>query len=168
MAKIKANAAGSRCCFIKAREGNSAIEFAFVAPVLFLMLFGIVELGLVMFASSVIENAATSAARVGLTGRDTDGNYGDSGARATHVRNEINRFAPGLIDVSRLQFNPVVHSSYGAAGGSVGEGLGTANQAVTYNVSYDWEFFTPLIGQFFGPDGVYTITSSVIVKNEDF
>ncbi len=153
---------------IRRNEGSAAVEFALLAPFLFLLMMGIVELGLVMFASSVIENAATAASRRGLTGNDGTNTFGNTSARATYVRNEIDRLVPGLIDTSRIQFSPVVHTAMESAGADVGTGLGNGGQAVTYNVSYDWEFFTPLIGKFFGADGVYTITSSVIVPNEDF
>ncbi len=154
--------------FIKRKDGNAAVEFALIAPMLFLLLMGIVEFALVMFSMSVIEGAATSASRLGLTGRDTDGNFGDTDARLTYVRNEIARLSLGMIDSSKVQFNPVVHAGFGSAGNDVGEGLGGGNQAVTYELSYDWNFFTPMIGHFFGPDNMFTIRSTVIVKNEDF
>lgn len=153
---------------IKNTEGNAAIEFALVAPALLLLMVGIVEFGLIMFVSSVIENAATSASRIGLTGRDGTGGYGESAARNTFVTNEINRFAGGIIDVTKVHFNPVVHGDYSNAGNTGTQGLGKGNEAVTYRVTYDWVFFTPLIGQFFPPNGTYTISSTVIVKNEDF
>lgn len=153
---------------IRNSDGAAAIEFAILAPVLFTLMLGIVELGLLMFASSVIENAATSASRIGLTGNDGNNNFGDTDARRTIVENEIYKYAFGLIDPSKLSFDPVVHHSMTNVNGGGPKGLGSGNEAVTYDVSYDWEFFTPLIGDLVGTNGVYKITSSIIVKNEDF
>lgn len=155
-------------------EGSAAVEFALLAPILFLFIMGILEFGLLMFASTVIENAATMASRVGLTGNDyaSDGggtdNFGDTAARQARVAAEINKFSFGLLDPAKVHFTPTIHSSYENAGSDKGEGLGNGNEAVTYNVTYDWKFFTPLLGEFFGKGGVYTVTSTVIVKNEDF
>lgn len=154
---------------IRNSDGAAAIEFAILAPVLFMLMLGTVELGLLMFASSVIENAATNASRIGLTGNDGNNNFGDTDARFAIVENEVYRFAGGLIDPARLHFDPVVYNSYTNVNGGGPKGLGSGGQAVTYDVSYDWEFFTPLIGDLLGNDeGVYKITSSIIVKNEDF
>lgn len=159
---------------IRNSDGAAAIEFAILAPVLFTLMLGIVELGLLMFASSVIENAATSASRIGLTGNDGStanggaGNFGDTAARRAIVENEIYKYAFGLIDPAKLHFDPVVHHSMTNVNGGGPKGLGSGNDAVTYDLSYDWEFFTPLIGDLIGKKGVYTITSSIIVKNEDF
>lgn len=154
--------------FIGKRDGSAAVEFALLAPLLFLLMVGIVELGLVMFASSVLENAATTASRVGLTGNDGKGNFGDSKAREAAVRQEVMRFAHGIIDPNKVKFDPQVHNKYTNVNGKGSEGLGSGNQAVIYDVTYEWKFFSPLIGAFFKPRGVYTISSSVIVKNEDF
>lgn len=154
--------------FIRDKDGNAAIEFALIAPMLFLLLMGIVEFALVMFSMSVIEGASTSASRLGLTGRDADSNFGNTDARFTYVRNEIDRLSLGLVDASKVRFDPVVHAGFGSAGTPAGEGLGSGNEAVTYELSYDWNFFTPMIGNFFGPDNMFTIRSTVIVKNEDF
>lgn len=156
--------------FIRNKEGNAAVEFALIAPMLFLLLMGIVEFALVMFATSVIEGAATSASRLGLTGRAGANNptYGDTPERQAYVRAEIDRLSLGLVEADEVQFVPTIHSGYGSADADQGEGLGSGNQAVTYDLTYDWYFFTPLVGRFFGADNMFTIRASVIVKNEDF
>ena len=51
-----------------ATRGSAAIEFAFVAPVFFTLLFGIVETGLMYFASFTLQNATLQSARVVRTG----------------------------------------------------------------------------------------------------
>ncbi|HEU5048390.1 MAG TPA: TadE/TadG family type IV pilus assembly protein [Rickettsiales bacterium] len=47
-------------------------------------------------------------------------------------------------------------------------GLGGPGDIVVYTASYPWPIFTPMIQQFFGNNGTYTITSSAVVKNEPY
>ncbi len=49
-------------------NGATALEFALLAPVLLLLIFGIVDLGLMLFASQEVNNAAAAAVRQLRTG----------------------------------------------------------------------------------------------------
>lgn len=51
------------------RRGNAAIEFAMVAPVFFLFLFGLIETGVLFFAQSTLTNSIENAARLVRTGQ---------------------------------------------------------------------------------------------------
>lgn len=48
------------------QRGVAVVEFALVLPLLLLILFGIVEFGLVMFDQAVITNASREGARAGI------------------------------------------------------------------------------------------------------
>lgn len=50
------------------QEGAVATEFAYLAPILILLLFGIVQFGLAMWRISVLESAAREGARVAAVG----------------------------------------------------------------------------------------------------
>lgn len=50
----------------KRRRGAAAVEFAFVAPVFFLMVFGLIEFGRMVMVQQVITNASREGARVGV------------------------------------------------------------------------------------------------------
>jgi Flp pilus assembly protein TadG len=50
-----------RC--IKNQNGSSAVQFAFVAPILILLSLGIIDMGRVGFSASTVRNAAIEAAR---------------------------------------------------------------------------------------------------------
>lgn len=50
-------------------KGHAALEFAFIAPVFFLLLMGTVEAGIIFFAQSSLQNAVNSAARLIRTGQ---------------------------------------------------------------------------------------------------
>jgi Flp pilus assembly protein TadG len=49
------------------QKGASATEFALILPVLILILFAIVELGIIFYNKAVITNASREGARVGIT-----------------------------------------------------------------------------------------------------
>ena len=52
----------------KRREGSNAIEFGLVALPFFLLLFGILEIGLMLLVDALVETAASDAARQVRTG----------------------------------------------------------------------------------------------------
>ncbi len=51
---------------IRSLRGASAVEFALIAPLLFLLLFGIIEFGLLLYNQAVITNASREGARKGV------------------------------------------------------------------------------------------------------
>ena len=55
---------------IKNQKGASAVEFALIAPLLFVLLFGIVEFGLLLYNKAVITNACREGARNGIVLRN--------------------------------------------------------------------------------------------------
>ena len=56
---------GCRSCR-RNRQGAAAVEFAIVAPVFFLMVFGMIEFGRAIMVQQVLTNAAREGARVGI------------------------------------------------------------------------------------------------------
>ena len=55
--------------FRRNRAGSAAVEFALVAPVFFALLFAIIEVALMFFASQVLETITQESARQILTGQ---------------------------------------------------------------------------------------------------
>lgn len=55
--------------FRRNRRGSAAVEFALVAPIFFGLLFAIIELALVFFASQVLETVTQDSARQIMTGQ---------------------------------------------------------------------------------------------------
>lgn len=47
-------------------RGSSAVEFALVLPVLLVLIFGIVELGLLLYNQQILTNASREGARAGI------------------------------------------------------------------------------------------------------
>ena len=55
--------------WIRSDQGSAAIEFAFVAPVFFALMLGIMEIGTMMFAQFALQNSVMDAARLIRTGQ---------------------------------------------------------------------------------------------------
>jgi len=55
--------------FRRNRRGSAAVEFALVAPMFLAVLFAIIELALVFFASQILETVTQDTARLILTGQ---------------------------------------------------------------------------------------------------
>lgn len=67
---------------IKNQDGATIVEFAIIAPLLFLLIFGIIEFSLLLFNKHVITNSSREGARAGIVARenrfvDSSGNLTD-------------------------------------------------------------------------------------------
>jgi len=52
-----------------ARAGSAGVEFAFIAPVFFMLLMGIMENGIIYFAGATLQNATDDVSRQIRTGQ---------------------------------------------------------------------------------------------------
>ncbi len=180
---------------LHASEGATAVEYALLLPVLLLMLLGIVEYNALMYASAVLEGATQIAAREGKTGYAQSGMtqqvyiYGIVKTRVTGLLD------PNLLQISSKSYaslsavgdpEPCISPSAPPCPGTVGvnfidinhngvwdadqgaAGLGGAGDIVLYTVTYPWSIMTPIMQNFMGTNGVFTLTSSSIVKNEPY
>lgn len=58
--------------FRRNRCGSAAIEFAFIAPIFFALLFAVIETGIMYFAAQVLESGTQDTARLMLTHQAQD------------------------------------------------------------------------------------------------
>ena len=175
-------------------RGSTVGEFALIAPVLTLIIFGIIESSLIMYTSAIMEGATITSSRTGKTGFQPAGT-----TREQLIRDTINQRAGSILNINNITITSQTYGSFGAIGDpepftdlngngqyNAGEqysdvngngqwdsdqgalGLGSAGSIVLYRVSYPWPISTPIMRQFFGSSGTYTITSSMVVKNEPY
>lgn len=174
-------------------DGATAIEFALIAPVLFLMVMGIIEFGMIMFASATLEGATNIGARLGKSGATTSGM-----TREQYIRTEIQNRASGLLNPAQVVITTRPYPTFsttgnpppepcitaqcgnGAAGvdysdlngnGSydlVRTDAGLGGDVVVYDVTYNWPLFTPMISQLIGSGGSYQVRAVTTVRNEPF
>ena len=75
-----------RAALWRAREGSTAIEFALVAPVLFLIIFSAIEFGRLMWTQSALHFAVEEAARCASV---TPGVCGTTGQIASYAAGTV-------------------------------------------------------------------------------
>jgi Flp pilus assembly protein TadG len=97
----------------RGRQGQALAEFAIVAPILFLLLFGVLQLGLLMGAQNGLVNGVRDATRKAAT------------YRVNELTFDGNAFCTGVYDQLESDLNASI------------PGFVAAN--LTYSVGYQWE-----------------------------
>src|SRR5512135_1686752 len=165
-------------------RGQALTEFALVAPILFLLLFGVIQIGLLFAGQNGLVNGVREATRRAATYRVNDASLSDSGiftAVCTAVDNELNaqlsRALPGFT-TTRLhrvvsyhwEANPGV-----APSGPVGSGSAGPQNYFLYvqvQASYDHPLYVPLVGILFDAldgksDNAFTLSASEQMRIEN-
>lgn len=156
----------------RGRRGQSMVEFALIVPLFLLMLFGLVDMGRLVYASTTMSQAAREAARVGSVeafwvGNTTDAACGQT-AGPTCPTNEA-ALKTDIVDAANRMMEPFASIASGdvhlsctilSATPPSGEwtsppnGCSTASvrqpgNRISIRIAMDFEPITPLIGQFF-------------------
>jgi Flp pilus assembly protein TadG len=166
----------------RSQSGAAAIEFAVVAPVLFLLLCGIIETGVIFFADSTLQNATDDTARLVRTGQAQNGNMTQAQFVA-HVCGEMSGLLPlstceanlavdmqSFSNFSTMGFNPVLNPNGSLNLGNMQYQPGTACQVVLVRAFYPWTIMTPLMSPLLQnvPGGKYLLTASATFRNEPY
>jgi Flp pilus assembly pilin Flp len=97
--------------FARDQRGTATVEFALIGLVLFALLAGVIELALIMFAQSSLENAARIASRYGITNQ-----VGPSGDRAAELLEKAREQLPGIIDPNKVTLTMLQYSDFSKIG----------------------------------------------------
>lgn len=165
-----------------------------MAPVMILMMVGVMELGTIMFVTTTMESALRDASRFGVTGQGTNDQQ-----RLDTILQVIDARAGTLIDVNAAEIDVKVYPSFASIGegeeftdangngifdsgesfidangngqfdADLGEpGPGGADDIVVYTLTFGWELLTPVAQPLFGQDGIVQLGASIAVRNEPF
>jgi Flp pilus assembly protein TadG len=189
-----------RCCvaalrrLLRDEQGGSALEFALVAPMLTLLIGGILEVGIILFVNASLEGGIRDASRFGITGFTPN-----AVSRETQIVDIINSHLMGLYTITSSDISERVYSSFTNIGApepyidtngngryDLGEpftdingngkwdpdmaasGAGGAGQVVVYEVAINWHPFTPVLLPFLNSSGTIRLAASLVVRNEPF
>ena len=97
--------------FRKDQRGTTALEFALISPLFFLLLFGLLELSIAMFVNTVVEGGLRDASRVGLTGMDTG-----ALSREQRIANIVNDASLGMVNLQAGDIASRIYPSFGDIG----------------------------------------------------
>lgn len=170
------------------------MEFAFVAPVFFLLLMATLETAIIFFAQSSLQGAVNDVARQIRTGqaacfnKDSSGNC-LSGSQAamtqaefrTAICNEVSVLLQDCAGPS-LQFDVQPFTSgFGADNGSpldssgnlptlTNFNIGNACEVVLVRAFYKWPVFTPMLDFFLGnvTGGYHLLSTAASFRNEPY
>lgn len=184
----RSKAAGVRARFISAgtvkalsrdRRGSVAVEFSLIAIPFFMLLFGILETGLVFFGNSMLDKATADAARLVRTGQAQAQNM-----TASQFHDYIcTQVSPLLNCGANLQVDVEAFSDFGNvnipnpidANGNLDPNLnhyviGGPGDIVLVRTFYTWDIITPLLRPFFSnlSNGQRLMSSAATFRNEPF
>jgi len=114
-------------------RGATAVEFAIVAPILFLMLLGILEISFFFLAGDILETANVTATRKLMTAQLPT-------LAATDVCSEL--LVPNMFKCTNLQIKISSAKCFSTLASSAGAtGAGSPGDAVMVEASYPWSGF---------------------------
>jgi Flp pilus assembly protein TadG len=151
--------------FRRSRAGSAAVEFALVAPVFFVLLFAIIEVAIMFFASQVLETITQDSARALMTGQAQTGAVSAcavSGVASPCTQASFKQYAcnqiPALFTCANLYVDVESYSSFtGLTINSqiVGGNFASANMlyspggpgdTVVVRMFYQWPLFVTGLG----------------------
>jgi len=149
--------------FTRQRAGQATVEFALVLPLFVLLAFGVIDFGRLFFTQMTVQHAMREAGRFAVAGNHLDDpkHPGKDLSRVDSIIQVAQNAATG-IDVSGIHISSLEGGDHGPSR------AGGPGDTVTISITVNLKLITPIIGQFFSPDGVYTFTASTTFKNEPF
>jgi len=133
------------------------VEFALVAPLFFLLVFGITDFGRLFFMQETLQYAVREAGRYAVTGQN-NGTTNRLASIQQVIQNNTSGITINNIDIKSINSAGVVTD--GSAGGP--------RDTVVITLTTAIKLITPMIGRYFGPSQTYTSTVSVSFMNEPF
>jgi Flp pilus assembly protein TadG len=164
-----------------ARDNRASVivEFSLIAIPFFMLLFGVLEAGLIFFGNSMLEKATEDAARLVRTGQAQA-----SSMTATQFHDYIcTQISPVLSCNGNLQVDVESFNGFGSvtipnpidSSGNLNSGLnnysvGGSGAIVLVRTFYTWDIITPLLRPFFAnlSNGRRLMTAAATFRNEPF
>ncbi len=136
----------------KDETGGSLVEFAIISPLLFLLLFGIIEFGFLLFDKAVLTNASREGARAGIV-------FSDPRPIPDDIIKAVNDYCSDYLISFSETAAPIVTVTPGEDSGDL----------LTVNVTYPYQFLvfaglSELFGD--GIDGTINLTAETVMRLE--
>jgi Flp pilus assembly protein TadG len=159
-------------------SGVAAIEFAIVGSVFMLMMLASFEFGYMLFVQSILDNAARDAARLIRTGQAQNSANAQT-TFSTLLCNDVGT----LIGCGNIVYQAQVFNDWPSAQTAFNQpptrnangqfvpqpfSPGTAGQIMVVTVTYNYPFFTPWVGGYFGNNNSAFLMSTVVFQNEPY
>lgn len=169
--------------FLRNARGVTAVEFAMVAPVFFMALGAVIEVGIMLFTEYVLQASVQEAARKIRTGQAQT-----AGMSAADFKTEICHLASAVMDCSAsvnvyvksaATFSALktavpsylnVGNAYGGSPSATSYDCGGPSKPVAIIATYDWNIVMPFMSPFGNVDGnsKRRIAGFAMFQNEPF
>lgn len=152
--------------FYHQEAGSSMLEFAIILPMFMSMIFGTIQLGLIMIVMNALDAAAREAARYGITGTSASGLTRDASIEQI-IQTTLTNYSGGIIDTAKVIVTVESFPNLSSLGNvSLGtlKSYGTGGQVVNYKLQYNWDTIFPI----FGSSATIPLTAETAVVNEQF
>lgn len=153
--------------------GQALVEFALVAPILFTLLLGVIQLGFLFGGQNALVNSVRETARYASTVRvvSASGAGMQCAGIRTKLTSALNAELPGY-QLARLQEGDFSGSPGIAQYSGIANPNGTYAVAVTVSIAYQHPLFIPFIGVIFDAidgtsDGFFTLRASETMRIEN-
>jgi len=152
------------------RRGATAMEFGLVAPMLVLLLLGMIEAGVQFGTGLLLDSAARDASRFGVTGATAPAGMANPPPdRTAAIRRIVLDRGAGLLRDDRLTMTITAFAGFAEIGqqGAGTDGPGGRGAVVLYELRYTQPVLTPLPSAAFGAREFIHVATAV-VRNEPF
>jgi hypothetical protein len=168
---------------VKNEDGVTAIEFAAIAPLFFLLMGSLMETGIMLFTEYVMQTSVQEAARLVRTGQaHTEAlsatqfktKICESASVISNCESRVTVYlaAAATFDDLVVPSHLAVGNAYGGGGGDGSEfDCGSPEQAVALIATFDWEFTMPFMQEQFGNvdgDTKRRLAGIYMFRNEPF
>ena len=145
------------------------VEFAMVATVFFIFIFGIMDLGRYFFVQHTLQFATREGVRLGLIGNTLTDPSGNSLSREASIIKAIKDNASTAVDPTKLSISifPVQSNYSDPTGWEEQLNAGGPGDYMRVRTRYTCDFLTPLTANFF-PKEIIEIQAEATYRNELF
>lgn len=140
-------------------QGATIVEFAIVSPILFGLIFIIVELGIIYHIQSLAIYAGNEAARVAKTGR-----LYQMEDRETMIRTKVQDIMRPWFGEDEPELSVECYNGFGQSTAPAMMGC-ASGQVMLLSLHYSWP--SPVLQMLTGHDAV-SVDARALVKNENF
>ena len=152
----------------KSEKGASAVEFALIAPLLFVLTFGIIEFSIMLFDKAVVTNASREGARAAVVYNYDGANYDplDVAGITAVVANYTNQY---LINIGGTSTPATTVTYQDPDGNTETNATVESGDDVTVTVSYTYNFLvfpdlSKLLGGSF--NGTKNLVGTTVMRME--
>lgn len=140
--------AGGRNAQVKGRTrstGQSIVEFALIAPLLLLLIFGIIDMARLIQAQVTVSNAARTGLRFAITGQREQNADGTYKTREESIKAKAKAALTGLPLSNSIYTDDFGFHSVNLNDKDGNNTAGGPNELIEIRVYYNVEMFTPLV-----------------------